>query len=73
MLDHDRFDIDDEVGWYGSVGLDFAREGSVGFFLEGLYRTAEGEVTEDEEDVDFERVTFDLDGFAANAGVVFRF
>jgi hypothetical protein len=73
MLDHDRFEIDDEVGWYGSVGLNFANEGSVGFFLEGLYRTAEGEVTEDEDDVDFDRVTIDLDGFAANAGVVFRF
>lgn len=73
MLDHDRFDIDDEVGWYGSVGLNFANEGSVGFFLEGLYRTAEGEITDDEDDVDFDRVTFDLDGFAANAGVVFRF
>lgn len=73
MLDHDRFEIDDEVGWYGSVGLNFANEGSVGFFLEGLYRTAEGEVTEDEDDIDFDRVTIDLDGFAANAGVVFRF
>jgi hypothetical protein len=73
MLDHDRFDIDDEVGWYGSVGLNFANEGSVGFFLEGLYRTAEGEITDDEDDVDFDRVTVDLDGFAANAGVVFRF
>lgn len=73
MLDHDRFDIDDEVGWYGSVGLNFANQGSVGFFLEGLYRSAEGEVTEDEDDVDFDRVTIDLDGFAANAGVVFRF
>lgn len=73
MLDHDRFDIDDEVGWYGSVGLNFANEGSVGFFLEGLYRTAEGEITDDEDDVDFDRVTFDLDGIAANAGVVFRF
>lgn len=73
MLDHDRFDIDDEVGWYGSLGLNFASEGSVGFFLEGVYRAAEGEVTEDEEDIDFDRVTFDLDGIAANAGVVFRF
>jgi hypothetical protein len=73
MLDHDRFDIDDEVGWYGSVGLDFARQGSVGFFLEGLYRSAEGEVNDDRDDIDFDRVPIDLDGFAANAGVVFRF
>jgi hypothetical protein len=73
MLDHDRFDVDDEVGWYGSVGLDFARQGSVGFFLEGLYRSAEGEVNDDRDDVDFDRIPIDLDGFAANAGVVFRF
>lgn len=73
MLDHDRFDLDDEVGWYGSVGLDFARQGGVGFFLEGLYRSAEGEVNDDRDDVNFDRVPIDLDGFAANAGVVFRF
>jgi hypothetical protein len=73
MLDHDRFSIDDEVGWYGSVGLDFARQGGVGFFLEGLYRSAEGEVNDDRDDIDFDRVPIDLDGFAANAGVVFRF
>lgn len=73
MLDSDRGEIDDEVGWYANAALNFANQGSVGFFLEGLYRSAEGEVTEDEEDIDFERVTFDLDGFSANAGVVFRF
>lgn len=73
LIDSDRGSVDDEVGWYGSVGLNFAREGSAGFFLEGVYRSAEGEVSEDEDDVDFDRVTFDLDGFAANAGVVFSF
>ena len=73
MLDTDRGSIDDEVGWYANFALEFARENSVGFFLEALYRAAEGELTEDEDDIDFERVTFDLDGVAANAGVVFRF
>ena len=73
MLDHDNFDIDDEVGWYGSVGLNFARQGSVGFFLEGLYRSAEGEVNDDRDDIDFDRIPIELDGLAANAGVVFRF
>lgn len=73
MLDHDRFDLDDEVGWYASVGLDFARRGRVGFFLEGLYRSAEGEVNDDRDDIDFDSVPIDLDGFAANVGVVFRF
>jgi hypothetical protein len=73
LLDSDLGEIDDEVGWYANAALDFASQGSVGFFLEGIYRSAEGEVNEDEDDVDFDRVTFDLDGFAANAGVVFRF
>jgi hypothetical protein len=73
LLDSDLGEIDDEVGWYANAALNFASQGSVGFFLEGIYRSAEGEVNEDEDDVDFDRVTFDLDGFAANAGVVFRF
>lgn len=73
LIDSDRGSVDDEVGWYASAGLNFAREGSAGFFLEGVYRSAEGEVSEDEDDVDFDRVTFDLDGFAANAGIVFSF
>lgn len=73
MLDVDRGEIDDEVGWYGSLGVDFASENSVGFFAEALYRAAEGTVDEDQDDLDFDRVDFDLDGFAANLGVVFRF
>lgn len=73
LLDSDVGEIDDEVGWYANAALDFASQGRVGFFLEGIYRSAEGEVNEDRDDIDFDRVTFDLDGFAANAGVVFRF
>lgn len=73
LLDSDLGEIDDEVGWYANAALNFASQGSVGFFLEGVYRSAEGEVTEDEDDIDFDRVTFDLDGISANAGVVFRF
>lgn len=73
LLDVDRGDVDDEVGWYGNFAVDFASEGSVGFFAEAIYRAAEGQVREDLDELDFDRVDFDLDGFAANAGVVFRF
>ena len=72
LLDVDRGEIDDEVGWYGNVAIDFASESSVGFFAEGLYRSVEGQVNEDRDDLDFDRVDIDLTGFAVNAGVVWR-
>ncbi|HUO86510.1 MAG TPA: hypothetical protein VM617_03900 [Thermoanaerobaculia bacterium] len=72
LLDVDRGDIDDEVGWYGNIAIDFASESSVGFFVEGLYRSVEGQLNEDRDDLDFDRVDVDLTGFAVNAGIVWR-
>lgn len=81
LLDSDRGEIDDEVGWYGSAGLELASQGSVGFFAEAVYRSAEGTVESDPgdfediddiEDVDFDDVAIDLDGIGINAGIVWR-
>jgi hypothetical protein len=68
-------DLDDEFGWYGSVGLELARSGGLGFFVEGIYRSAEGTVEneDDLDEIDFNNdVPFELDGVAVNAGIVWR-
>lgn len=66
--------VDDEYGWYGSFALEFAAESSFGFFTEALYRAASGTVDDTDDDIDLvDEVEFDLDGFAVNAGVVWRF
>lgn len=40
LLDSDAGGLDDEVGWYGSLGFQLGRR----LFVEGLYREAEGTV-----------------------------
>jgi hypothetical protein len=81
LLDTDRGSVDDEVGWYANGGLEFASQGSVGFFAEAIYRSATGTVESSPEDfrdvddiegIDFDDVDIDLDGFGANAGIVWR-
>ncbi len=81
LLDSDRGEIDDEVGWYANAGLEFASQGSLGFFAEALYRSATGTVETSPEDfqdiddiegIDFDDVAIDLDGFGVNAGIVWR-
>ncbi len=81
LLDADRGEVDDEVGWYANGGVEFASRGNWGFFVEGLYRSATGTVESSPEDfsdigdiegIDFDDVEFDLEGFGANAGVIWR-
>jgi hypothetical protein len=81
LLDTDRGEVDDEAGFYVLGGLDFGAEDGFGFFVDGVYRSAEGDVEssptdfeeiDDIEGIDFDNVTIDLDGFAVNAGVVWR-
>lgn len=81
LLDTNFGDIEDEVGYYLTGGLELGGGGSgVGFFAEAVYRDVEGtlnfdpEEIEDLEDVEIEdRVALDLSGLAVNAGIVFRF
>ena len=77
LLDTNRYDVDDEVGFYGVVGAEIGAEsGGVAFFVEGAYRWVEATV-ENEDDIDDiglqEDVDLDLNGPTINAGVVFRF
>ncbi len=71
FLETNLFELDDEVGYYGLVGLVAGGQGDgPAFFAEALYRSVEGTVTDSSlvEDVDL-----DLSGPNVNAGVLFRF
>jgi hypothetical protein len=80
LLDSDQsgVNVDDEVGWYASVGSSFGDREGISFFLEGMYRGVEATVEQDPDsitdvdDLDLdENVDLDLDGFGATAGVRF--
>lgn len=76
VLDTNRFEIDDEIGWYGLVGFHIGRaEGGPAFFAEGVYRKVDATIVNDDaSDPDVNgKVDFDLSGPAINAGVLFRF
>lgn len=66
VLNTDRGEIDNTTGYYGQAGLDFGRAASR-FFVEALWRKMDTEVT-------FMAIGRDVefDGFAADAGVVWR-
>ena len=78
LIDSDFGEIGDEGGWYGILGLGFGNREGASFFVEGQYRKMEATVEEDPDDpFDFEGfdppVVLELDGFGANAGVMWRF
>lgn len=74
LLDTNLFELDDEVGYYGVAGftLGGGRGSGAAFFAEAMYRSVEGTVREDDDELD-EDVDIDLSGLAVNAGVRFRF
>ena len=77
LLSTNRFDTEDEVGFYGVLGAEFGPDsGRVGFYVEGAYRWVEATV-KNEDDIDeidlADEVKIDLNGPTVNAGVVFRF
>lgn len=79
MIDttNDRFDVDDEIGFYGTLGADFGDNDGFGFFAEALYRSTEATITEDpndDDDLDIDDdVSIDLDGISFNAGLYWSF
>lgn len=76
MLDTNRGEIDDEVGWYGVVGADIGAPNGLSFMAEAIYRNVEATVTDEEDltDPDIEdEVAFDLGGIGVNLGLVWRF
>lgn len=75
VLDDSRFEVDDEVGFYGAAGFSVGSE-SAAFFAEAIYRSVEATVVDDDLTDEFEldrEVALDLDGLSFNAGVRWRF
>ncbi|HEV2853407.1 MAG TPA: outer membrane beta-barrel protein [Thermoanaerobaculia bacterium] len=75
LLDTNRFDVDDEVGYYAVLGADIKGASGLGFMVEGIYRNMEATVRGDlgdNADVDDE-VDLQLGGFGVNAGLVWSF
>ncbi|HXU44588.1 MAG TPA: hypothetical protein VN783_03620 [Thermoanaerobaculia bacterium] len=71
LLDTNRFNLDNEVGYYGLVGFHAGGAGGgPAFFAEGLYRSVKGTVRDNDIQND---IDLDLSGVAVNAGVLFRF
>ena len=73
-----RFEVDDETGWHVSVGSHFGDPEGVNFFAEALYRSTESTLRRGEDDIPdpsdaVDEVDIDLDGFAVNAGISWRF
>src|SRR5918992_1090412 len=73
MLDTDRGDIDDEVGWYAVLGADFQTSENLGFMVEGIYRGMEATVRRDDLDDIRDDVNVDFGGLGVNAGLVWTF
>ena len=74
FLDSNVGNLSNEVGYYGLIGLEVGHAKSTNFFAEGMYRKIKGTV----EDVPnaFElsgKAALQLKGFAANAGLAWRF
>ena len=80
LLDSDFGEINDELGYYAALGAGIGNPDGMSFFAEAVYRSAEGEVELDPDDLDDiddidvrDRATFDLDGVGVNAGLRFNF
>jgi hypothetical protein len=76
LLAADRGEIDDEFGGYALLGAQFGDPEGVSFLLEGQYRKIEGSIRDRDGELGnrdlTDEVSFDLDGFAINAGVAWR-
>lgn len=73
-----QFEVDDETGWHVSAGSQFGQRDGVNFFAEAIYRSTESTLRRTEDDFpdpsdEVDEVDIDLDGFAVNAGISWRF
>jgi hypothetical protein len=69
----DRFQVDDEVGWYATGGLELSLGKSTAIFGEVLYRGVTGTVKEDDIHNVQSEAAIDFSGFVVNAGFAIRF
>jgi outer membrane protein W len=75
LLDTNRGNIDDELGWFAMVGAEIKTQHSFGIMLEGIYRSVESTVRDDEngDTTVSDKVDVQLRGFGANAGLIWHF
>lgn len=72
LTDNDS-SLDDEVGWYGMLGLDFRITPAFGLFLEGRYREIEGTLEGNRFNrLDEDELDLDLGGITINTGLQFN-
>ncbi len=73
-----QFEVDDETGWHVSAGTLIGEPDGLNFFAEAIYRSTESTLRRSEDDIPdpsdaVDEVDIDLDGFAVNAGIAWRF
>jgi outer membrane protein with beta-barrel domain len=74
LLDTNRGNIDNELGWYGVAGADIKTDHGVGLMLEAIYRSVDSTIRDRGLDTTVdERVDLQLRGFGANVGLVWSF
>jgi len=75
LLDTNRGNIDDELGWFAMAGADIKTQHSFGIMLEAIYRDVQATVRDDSNGntTIADRVNVQLRGFGANAGLVWHF
>ena len=72
QFDADYGDIDDEWGFYGTLGASFGGD-TFRFFVEAMYRYVDATIKFENLDLVQESVDLDIGGFGANAGLEWRF
>ncbi|HVS66544.1 MAG TPA: outer membrane beta-barrel protein [Thermoanaerobaculia bacterium] len=76
LIAADLGEVDDELGAYALLGAQFGDPAGISFLLEGQYRKVEGSIRDRDGELGnrdlTDAVDVDLDGFAVNAGVVWR-
>ncbi|MCK5378209.1 MAG: hypothetical protein KAJ78_02345 [Acidobacteria bacterium] len=72
MFDADLGDVDDEWGFYGTLGATIGGD-TFRFFIEGMYRDVSATITYDDFDLIEDDVKLDIGGFGVNAGLEWRF
>ena len=74
LLDTNRGNIDDELGWFAVAGADIKTQHSFGITLEAIYRSVDTTVRDNGNSTTLsDKVNLQLRGFGANAGLVWHF
>jgi hypothetical protein len=74
LLDTNRGNIDNELGWYAVGGADIKTDHGFGVMLEAIYRSVDSTIRDRGTDTTVDtRVDLQLRGFGANVGLVWSF